>query len=166
MLAPFVNSTTNLLTWRGQTVKLTPAPHQAHVYLIHLSQPLGDPANPKGYAQHYCGSSCVVERRLSAHRQGRSKAAFMDAVFERKIGWQVVRLWAFPSGEEARAFERKLKRCGHNPKQCPLCNPSIAPDPLVALRLGHHPAVSRKPGRRQPIGEARPHFVVRNRSAL
>ena len=48
------------------------------VYLLHFSQPLGDPHNPRGQAQHYIGSADNVSQRIAAHREG-DGAAIMRA---------------------------------------------------------------------------------------
>ena len=54
------------------------------VYLLHFSQPLGDPHNPRGQAQHYIGSADNVAQRVTSHQLGHG-AAIMRACKERGI---------------------------------------------------------------------------------
>ncbi len=85
------------------------------VYLIHFDAPLGDPANPRGQAQHYIGFTDDIAARLDAHRRGLG-AALMAAVSRMGIGWQVVLTW-----EGGRDLERKLKRRKKARRLCPVC---------------------------------------------
>ena len=57
-----------------------------------LDEPIGDPANSKGQAQHFIGHTEDLDRRLAEHR-GAHTAAIMRAVNEAGIGWHVVRTW-------------------------------------------------------------------------
>lgn len=158
-----VDSTT-IVTYRGMTVRLDPA-HWSYVYLIHFSRPIGNPEKARGRASHYLGSTGNLNARLQLHRTGQG-AALMAAVSKAGIDWHVSRLWRFETCEQARAFERKLKRTGHNPRVCPLCNPGhVAPDALARLRAGHWPlSIHAAPGRRRPMNATRPVFVRRAES--
>jgi predicted GIY-YIG superfamily endonuclease len=152
----------SLLTWRGQTVALTPPPARAYVYLIHFHAKIGRRAMKNGvehYAAHYVGSSLCLDYRLAQHRAG-TGAAILRACNERGVAWQVERLWTFENETDARLFEKKLKRASHGPRYCPVCNQKLGVDPLVALRRGHH-RLARPIGKRQPTGEACPRFVRR-----
>jgi predicted GIY-YIG superfamily endonuclease len=152
-----LNST--LLIWRGATVRLDPV-HYAYVYLIHFSRPIGNPEKTHGLAGHYLGSTCALDHRLQLHKNGNG-AALMAAVGKAGISWQLVRLWRFETAEEARAWEKRLKRRGHNPHQCPVCQNKPF-DALTFMRQGHWPFfLFATPGRRASMGEARPHFVRR-----
>jgi len=85
------------------------------VYLIHLDQPLGDLANPRGQAQHYLGSTDDLPGRLAAHRRG-CGAALMRAVGDAGISWRLARTW--PGGLD---LERQLKRRHRHADYCPIC---------------------------------------------
>ena len=92
------------------------------VYLLHFSQPLGTPDNPRGQAQHYIGSTSNLGQRMAEHRAG-DGAAIMRACKERGIAFALVRTW--PGGRQE---ERRLKK-RHNARQlCPICNPYRACD--------------------------------------
>lgn len=152
-----------LFHWRGATVLLTPPPPLAYVYLIHFDRPIG--LNVKTnfvihYASHYVGSTVCLDYRMAQHKAGEG-AAILRHCNEIGVAWWIERLWVFESSEDARQFEKRLKHASHGPRYCPRCNPRLAPCPLVMMRQGHHPAVSRKTGKRQPMGEARLHFVRR-----
>lgn len=86
------------------------------VYLLHFSQPLGDPHNPRGQAQHYIGSADNVAHRVAAHRVG-DGAAIMRACAARGIDFCLVRTW--PGGRQE---ERKLKSRKKARELCPICN--------------------------------------------
>jgi hypothetical protein len=94
-------------------------------YLLHFDRPIGDPANPRGFASHYTGWTLDLPARLVDHAAGRG-ARLMEVVGEAGIGWQLARVW---SGTRAR--ERSLKRSGGAARRCPVCQ---------LTRLGHGPA--------------------------
>ena len=85
------------------------------VYEIHFDEPIGDPENPKGWAQHYIGHTTNLGRRLVEHSRG-SDAAIMRAVSEAGIGWRVVRTW-----EGSRDTERAIKDLHSGRRLCPEC---------------------------------------------
>ena len=85
------------------------------VYEIHFDEPIGDPDNPKGQAQHYIGHTEDLYRRLREHRGGRT-AAIMRAVNEAGIGWRVVRTWP-----GTRDTERAIKDLRSGRRLCPEC---------------------------------------------
>jgi putative endonuclease len=85
------------------------------VYEIHFDEPIGDPANPKGWAQHYIGHTTDLDRRTAEHRRG-SDAAIMRAVGEAGIGWHVVRTWP-----GTRDTERQIKLLRSGRRLCPEC---------------------------------------------
>jgi hypothetical protein len=87
------------------------------VYLLHFSQPIGDPKNPRGQAQHYLGWTVDLEHRLDTHAAGNG-SALMAAVSAQGIDWQLARTWL---GD--RDLERRLKRQHNAPRLCPVCNP-------------------------------------------
>ena len=86
------------------------------VYLLHFSQPLGDPGNPRGQAQHYIGSADNLAQRLTSHQLGHG-AAILRACKERGIDFCLVRTW--PGGRQE---ERKLKNRKKARALCPICN--------------------------------------------
>jgi len=161
MLTHSDSITFTLLQWRGTTVRLDPVQY-SHVYIIHFFQPIGNPEKTHGLAGHYCGSTCNLDARLQLHKNGNG-AALMTAVNEAGIAWQVARLWRFETPGAARAFEKRLKRAGHNPRHCPICQ-SRPFDPLVFMHQGHWPfslfAQSRP---RRPMTTHYPQFVRGNR---
>lgn len=85
------------------------------VYEIHFDQPIGDPENPKGAAQHYIGHTEDLDRRLAEHRSGHT-AAIMRAVNEAGIGWHLVRTWP-----GTRDTERQIKLLRSGRRLCPEC---------------------------------------------
>jgi hypothetical protein len=110
------------------------------IYLIHFDRPIGDLANPRGFASHYTGWTLDLPARLVLHAQGRG-ARLMQVVGEQGIGWQLARIWT-----GTRARERSLKGSGGAARRCPVCRlaalglqPPRPVDPL-ALELGPHVA--------------------------
>ena len=107
------------------------------IYLIHFDQPIGDLANPRGFAGHYTGWTLDLPARLVDHAAGRG-ARLMEVVGELGIGWQLARIWT-----GTRTRERSLKRSGGAARRCPVCQlaklglalPARPVDPL-ALELG------------------------------
>lgn len=83
-------------------------------YLLHFERPYE-------HAQHYLGFTKNVPLRELRHRAGRG-ARLIEVITEAGIDFQLVRVW--PGVD--RYFERKLKRSGHGPRYCPLCNPESA----------------------------------------
>ncbi len=105
------------------------------IYLIHFDQPIGDLANPRGFASHYTGWTLDLPARLIDHAAGRG-ARLMQVIGELGIGWQLARIWT-----GTRTRERSLKQRGAT-RRCPVCRlarlglqPPRPVDPL-ALELG------------------------------
>lgn len=90
------------------------------VYLLHFDRPIGDPANPRGFATHYTGWTLDLHRRLADHAAGigpsQGGARLMQAVRQAGIGFQLARVW-----EGTRGRERSLKRSGGAARRCPIC---------------------------------------------
>jgi hypothetical protein len=106
------------------------------VYLLHFDRPIGDLANPRGFASHYTGWTLDLPARLIDHAAGRG-ARLLQVVGEQGIGWQLARIWT-----GTRARERSLKGSGGAARRCPVCRlatrglqPPRPVDPL-ALELG------------------------------
>ncbi len=118
------------------------------VYLLHFEQ--------KYYhAGHYCGSTCNLDARLALHNHGNG-ARLTEVVSHAGIGMELVRLWQFDSYAEARAFESRLKRAGHSPRNCPVCQHKPV-DVYTALRQGHLPlALHDRHGAWKPRRDGRP----------
>jgi putative endonuclease len=90
-------------------------------YLLHFSEYLGTPDNPRGRAKHYLGSTDrSIDIRLQEHRSGRG-AKITAAAVRKGIELRLVRVWA----DGDREFEIWLKEAHNSPKYCPICNPSI-----------------------------------------
>lgn len=85
------------------------------VYELHFDEPIGDPENPRGQAQHYIGHSADLDSRVAEHRRGNT-AAIMRAVREAGIGWRVVRTWP-----GTRDTERAIKDLKSGRRLCPEC---------------------------------------------
>jgi hypothetical protein len=105
------------------------------IYLLHFDRPIGDLANPRGFASHYTGWTLDLPARLVDHAHGRG-ARLMQVVGEAGIGWQLARIWT-----GTRARERSLKQRGAT-RRCPVCRiarldlqPPRPVDPLT-LELG------------------------------
>jgi hypothetical protein len=111
------------------------------IYLVHFDRPIGDLANPRGYASHYTGWTLDLPGRLVDHAEGRG-ARLMEVICEAGIGWQLARLWV-----GTRTRERSLKQSGGAARRCPVCRlaalglepPARPADPLV-LELGRRAA--------------------------
>ena len=73
------------------------------VYVLKFSEPLGNTANPHGYAKHYTGYSPNVHSRIEAHRHG-CGASITQAAYRNGIRIEVVALF-----EGGRDLERKIK---------------------------------------------------------
>lgn len=84
------------------------------VYLIHFERAYR-------HACHYVGYTEDLDARLAAHRAGNG-ARLLKVIAEAGIGWELARTW--PAGD--RELERAIKRAGHTPRLCPICNPSGA----------------------------------------
>jgi predicted GIY-YIG superfamily endonuclease len=69
----------------------------------------------KHTARHYLGYTRHLPSRMEAHLTGR-RARFMQVARERRISWQISRVWP---GD--RTFERKLKNRKEAPRLCPIC---------------------------------------------
>jgi len=111
------------------------------IYLLHFDCPIGDMANPRGFASHYTGWTHDLPARLVDHAAGRAR--IMQVVGEAGIGWQLARIWT-----GTRTRERSLKRSGGAARRCPVCQlaalglqPPRPVDPL-ALELGVRVAAS------------------------
>jgi hypothetical protein len=105
------------------------------IYLLHFDRPVGDLANPRGFASHYTGWTLDLPARLADHAAGRG-ARLLQVVGELGKGWQLARIWT-----GTRARERSLKQRGAT-RRCPVCRlgalgqqPPRPIDPL-ALELG------------------------------
>jgi hypothetical protein len=105
------------------------------IYLVHFDRPIGDHANPRGFASHYTGWTLDLPARLVDHAAGRG-ARLLQVVGEQGIGWQLARIWT-----GTRARERSLKQRGAT-RRCPVCQlaklglqPPRPVDPL-AFELG------------------------------
>jgi hypothetical protein len=106
------------------------------IYLLHFDRPIGDLANPRGYACHYTGWTLDLPARLVDHAAGRG-ARLMQVVGELGIGWQLARIWT-----GTRARERSLKQSGGAARRCPVCRLAALgfqphrPVDLLGLELG------------------------------
>lgn len=96
------------------------------VYLIHFNYPLG---NSRHAAWHYVGFTLNYHGRMWSHRTGQSRAKIMRAIYERRIGWNVGKVW--PGA--GRDFERLLKRRGHYDRYCEICHErgKVPPPPVL-----------------------------------
>jgi predicted GIY-YIG superfamily endonuclease len=88
-------------------------------YLIcWAGQPIGNLANRRAMAEHYCGSTYDLAARLRQHRNG-TGARIMAAVSAAGIPWFVVRV---ELGGHAK--ERAWKRSHQLRRHCPMCRPA------------------------------------------
>ena len=139
-----------IIEWRGSSAALY-RPSDFYCYLIHFSEPIGNPGEPKGQARHYLGVTSALDAQLMLHKK-KNGAAIMAAVGKAGVSWEVARLWRVETWEESRDLEHALKRRHNNPSLCPCCNPRLGPDLLVGLREGHWPlALHARIGRRAPM---------------
>jgi predicted GIY-YIG superfamily endonuclease len=117
-------------------------PQYSYVYILHF-------LTPYRWCRHYCGSTNDLEERLARHRHGNG-ARLMEVVSQAGIDFEVARLWRFDTCEEARAFEKLLKRRQHNGRECPICQNKPV-DVLTAMRQGHWPFHLFPQGKRRPM---------------
>lgn len=89
------------------------------LYLLHFSEPLGDPGRPRMSASHYLGfakDEQSRELRIQHHRRGTSGVPITKAAVDRGIellvGWL---------GEGTRDDERRMKNNGHHDRRCEVC---------------------------------------------
>lgn len=92
------------------------------VYLYHFNRPLGNLANPRAQAQHYCGycadedgDAAELERRAAQHLAGRG-AKITKAAIAQGIEISLVVAWRAPL-----SFEKQIKRRKDMPNLCPIC---------------------------------------------
>jgi predicted GIY-YIG superfamily endonuclease len=90
-------------------------------YLLHFSEPLGDPDNPRGQALHYLGcTDRAIERRLLEHHKGQG-SYITKAARKKGITFTCVRVWEGFGFDE----EQELKTEHNNKTYCRICNPAI-----------------------------------------
>jgi putative endonuclease len=87
------------------------------IYLLHYSDPIGDPQNPRGQARHYLGwcESRRLDTRLGQHADGRGAALTRAFVRAGRV-FVLARTW-----KGTRDDERRLKNRKEAPKLCPYC---------------------------------------------
>src|SRR5262245_3716280 len=92
------------------------------VYLFHFARPLGNLANVRAQAQHYCGyaddpqgDAAGLERRAAEHLAGRG-AKITKAAIAQGIEISLVCAWRAPL-----SFEKQLKARKEAPRLCPIC---------------------------------------------
>ncbi len=85
-----------------------------YLYILHFSAPLGNPANPRALATHYCGWAADPDERLAQHLAGRG-AKITAAAVARGITFEMFS-WPAPLG-----VEKALKRRKETPRFCPTC---------------------------------------------
>jgi hypothetical protein len=91
------------------------------VYLLHFLEPIGNPSNPHGMAQHYIGWGAVAAKRILVQTAG-AGAAIVRAVQAQGIGFVVAATWP-----GTRQLERQLKRRKHASRFCPVCRGEVTP---------------------------------------
>jgi putative endonuclease len=90
-------------------------------YLLHFSQPLGNPTNVRAQAQHYIGfaaddgSGAGLEHRIAEHLAG-DGARITRAALANGIAVELVAAWRGPL-----ALEKRLKARKEAPRLCPVC---------------------------------------------
>jgi hypothetical protein len=90
-------------------------PGQGVCYLIHFSEAIGNPANPRAMAQHYIGHSADPPRRFARHVAGHG-SRIVAAAIAAGITVELAATWP---GD--RRLERRLKRRHDTPRWCPTC---------------------------------------------
>ncbi len=96
------------------------------VYTLCYDQPIGDPSNPAGQAQHYTGFAREhrLDARIQEHRDGTCGVPVCMAFFKAGIGFEVV---AVEHGV-TRARENQLKMRGAA-RRCPRHGKAAAAQP-------------------------------------
>lgn len=82
---------------------------------MHFDTPIG---NKNQLARHYLGYAKNLNNRIKEHKNGTSGARLMEVCHERKVTFQLARVW--PDGNKD--LERKLKRRKNAPLLCPICS--------------------------------------------
>lgn len=85
------------------------------VYLLHFERKIGNPASPRGQAQHYLGWAYNLDARLAQHRNG-SGSKLVAAMLAQGIDFVVAQTW---SGD--RMLEQRLKGWKKARQLCPVC---------------------------------------------
>lgn len=88
------------------------------VYLLHFTEPIGDPGRPRAGAQHYIGSY-ANESRINYHRNGTSGVNIVAEFHRRGIPFVVAR-----TVKGDKTLERRIKNNGHFREYCPECRPT------------------------------------------
>jgi len=91
-----------------------PDPRVGTIYLIHLRKRMG-------HAQHYCGFTTDLKRRIKTHKAGGVHAArLLAAAKDAGITWSVVATWT-----GTREDERRMKRNNDLARTCPKCREKV-----------------------------------------
>jgi hypothetical protein len=87
------------------------------VYLLHFARPLGEPADPRGHAQHYTGWASLdgLPARLAAHWAGTCDARLVVAFRRAGIPFLIA---SIEPGTRALENQRKLHGAA---SRCPVC---------------------------------------------
>ena len=95
-------------------------PGQGMVYLVHFTQPLGNPTNRRAMASHYIGFSADPPKRFARHLAGRG-SRIVAAAITAGIAVELAATWP---GD--RRLERRLKDRHDAPRWCPVCRGKAA----------------------------------------
>ena len=119
------------------------SPESGYVYTLHFARPLGNPADPRGRAQHYVGFSLPgnLAARLGAHWDGTCDARLVEAFRRAGIPFLVA---SVEPGTRALENRRKLRgsawRCpvcrGIADACCPDCRPPLLTEPDLSSDHG------------------------------
>lgn len=78
---------------------------------------------PYKHARHYLGMTVLpIADRVARHRTGRG-ARLLRQVLDNGGDFELADTWDCATAEEARTFERVLKRQGGGSRCCSICNP-------------------------------------------
>ena len=110
-----------------------PARKAGCCYTLHYRDPIGNTADPRGWAQHYVGWSAehCLEGRISDHREGRCGVPLVMAF------WRAGIPFAVDSVERGvtRDRENQLKLKGAS-RRCPACQGLVSWEQAAAAEQG------------------------------
>jgi hypothetical protein len=118
---------------------------QGHVYILHLDRPLGNLANRRAQALHYCGFAEDLAARLEKHAAGKG-SKLTAAALNQGIAYHV---YAWPA---SLAVEKLLKAYKKTAVFCPSCaagkiaRPLPVAPPLLQQALALDEPIPELPG--------------------
>lgn len=100
---------------------------QGHLYIFHFNAPLGNLANPRAQASHYCGFTDDLDARIKKQLSGKG-AKLVAAALRQGLIFELYH-W-----EACLATEKLVKRYKKTSAFCPACCASLGKKPKALPR--------------------------------